>query len=162
MGMAKSSGIEKALFHTIVSIIFKRAVFTTLKKQEVKQMKKQILTLLIILLVVSICYSPVKLMAAPFYKGKTIRLVVGSAPGGGYDRWARLIARHMPKYIPGKPNIIIQNIPGATSIVAANYLYNIAKPDGLTFGAVQRGLPFAQLLQKKGVKFDLRKFSWIG
>jgi len=125
-------------------------------------MKKQILYLMLVLTAIFATVASGELKAAPYYAGKTIKLVVGSAPGGGYDRWARLVARHMPKYIPGNPTIVIQNIPGATSIVAANYLYNIAKPNGLTFGAVQRGLPFAQLLQKKGVKFDLRKFAWIG
>jgi tripartite-type tricarboxylate transporter receptor subunit TctC len=73
----------------------------------------------------------------PFYKGKTIRLIVGSTPGGFYDRWARLFARYMPKYIPGNPEMIVQNMPGAGSVVAANYVYSVAKPDGLTLGIVQ-------------------------
>ena len=70
--------------------------------------------------------------AAPFYEGKTLRLIVGTSPGGGYDTYARAIARHMAKHIPGKPTIIVQNMPGAGSMIAANYLYNVAKPNGLT------------------------------
>jgi tripartite-type tricarboxylate transporter receptor subunit TctC len=65
-----------------------------------------------------------------FYKGKTIRIIVGFTPGGFYDRWARLLARYMPRYIPGSPEFIVQNVPGAGSIIATNNLYNVAKPDG--------------------------------
>ena len=72
----------------------------------------------------------------PFYKGKSIRLVVGSTPGGFYDRWARMFARYMPKYIAGNTEIVVQNMPGAGSLVAANYVYYVAKPDGLTLGMV--------------------------
>ena len=72
-----------------------------------------------------------------FYKGKSIRLIVGSTPGGFYDRWARFFARYMPKYIPGNPEIAVQNMPAAGSLVAANYVYNVAKPDGLTLRMVQ-------------------------
>lgn len=100
--------------------------------------------------------------AAPYYEGKIVRIVSGSEPGGGYDRMSRLIAKHLPKYIPGKPTLIVENMPGAGSIVAANYIYNVAKPDGLTIGAPQRGIPFAQITKAEGVKFDVTKFSWIG
>ena len=68
------------------------------------------------------------------YEGKTITIIVGYKPGGGYDRYARLIGKHLPKHIPGKPGVIIQNMPGASSVIAANHLYSIAKPDGLTIG----------------------------
>lgn len=101
-------------------------------------------------------------LAAPYYEGKVITIVVGYAPGGGYDRMARLLAKHLSKYIPGNPSIVIQNMPGATSMIAANHLYNIAKADGLTIGSFDRGLPLAQLLKAEGVRFDLTKFSWIG
>jgi len=100
--------------------------------------------------------------AAPYYQGKTITIIVGTNPGGGYDNTARLVARYLPRYLPGKPTVIIQNMPGAGHIIAANYLFNIAKPDGLTIGTFNRGLPFAQLSKTKGIKFDLRKFVWIG
>ena len=67
-----------------------------------------------------------------FYNGKTVRILVGATPGGFYDRWARLLARYIPKYIPGNPNFVVQNMPGAGSVVVANYTYHMAKPDGLT------------------------------
>jgi tripartite-type tricarboxylate transporter receptor subunit TctC len=72
--------------------------------------------------------------AAPFYEGKTIRIIVGTSPGGGYDTYTRLIARHFGKYIPGNPTIIVDNMPGAGGLVSANHLFKIAKPDGLTIG----------------------------
>lgn len=100
--------------------------------------------------------------AAPYYEGKTITIIVGYNAGGGYDRVARLLAKYLPEYIPGKPTVLVQNMPGADSMIAANHLYTIAKPDGLTFGTFNRGLPFAQLLKAQGVKFDMEKFSWIG
>lgn len=100
--------------------------------------------------------------AAPYYEGKTIRLIVGNSPGGGYDRLARLFAKHLPKYIPGRPTVIVENMPGGATIIAANYIYNVAKPNGLTLGALGRGLPFAQLLKAEGVKFDMAKYAWIG
>ena len=101
-------------------------------------------------------------LAAPYYEGKVIKIIVGYSPGGGYDRIARLIAKHIPKHIPGKPKFIVENMPGANSIIAANYLYNIAKPDGLTIGSIDRSTSFAQLLKAEGVRFDNTKYSWIG
>jgi tripartite-type tricarboxylate transporter receptor subunit TctC len=89
-------------------------------------------------------------------------MIVGFGPGGGYDRNGRLMAKYLPKYIPGKPTIVVENKEGAASIVAANYLYNVPKPDGLTFGVVIKGLPYAQMRKVEGVKFDLRKFTWLG
>lgn len=72
----------------------------------------------------------------PFYEGKTVRIVVGFTSGGFYDRWSRLLARYVPKYIPGNPEMIVQNMPGAGGLVAANHVYSVAKPDGLTLGMV--------------------------
>ena len=77
---------------------------------------------------------------APFYQGKTIRIIVGFTAGGLYDQYARILARHMPKYIPGNPNIIVQNMPGAGSLTATNYVYGVVKPDGLTVGMVGSGI----------------------
>lgn len=102
------------------------------------------------------------LAAAPFYEGKTLTIVVGYSPGGGYDKIARLIAKHLPKHIPGKPTVLVENMPGAGSLIATNYLFNKAQPDGLTIGTFNRGLPFAQLLKEEGARFDMRKFAWIG
>jgi tripartite-type tricarboxylate transporter receptor subunit TctC len=98
----------------------------------------------------------------PFYQGKTIRLVIGSSAGGGYDQWARLTARYLGKYIPGNPEVVPQNMPGAGGVVAANYIYGIAKPDGLTLGAFNPALYFDQLVGRPEVKFDWAKFIWIG
>ena len=99
---------------------------------------------------------------ANFYQGKTIRIVVGSTTGGGYDLWARVLARYYGKYIPGNPTILVQNMPGAASIVATNYLYNVAKPDGLTLGALLPAIYFDQLVGRKEVQFDFAKIPWIG
>ena len=98
----------------------------------------------------------------PFYQGKTIKLVVGSSTGGGYDLWARLLARHYGKHIRGNPEIVVQNVPGAGSVVAANQIYNLAKPDGLTLGAILPALYFDQLVGRSEIKFDWVKFTWIG
>ncbi|MBI2348793.1 MAG: hypothetical protein HYV05_09095 [Deltaproteobacteria bacterium] len=84
----------------------------------------------------------------PFYKGKTVRIVVGFAPGGGFDTYSRVLARHMGRHIPGGPTIIVDNMPGAASLVSANHVYKVAKPDGLTIGHFIGGLFLQQLLQK--------------
>jgi tripartite-type tricarboxylate transporter receptor subunit TctC len=96
------------------------------------------------------------------YAGKTITIVCGYKTGGGYDRVARLLARYLPKYLPGSPTVIVQNMPGANSLIAADYVYNAAKPDGLTIGTFNRNLPIAQLTHVSGVKFDMTRFAWIG
>jgi len=98
----------------------------------------------------------------PFYHGKTITIVVATTAAGGYDLWARLTARHIGKHIPGNPSIVVQNMPGGGNIVGANYVYGIAKPDGLTLGAVNPALYFDQLVGRSEVKFDWAKFNWIG
>src|SRR6478736_7949505 len=96
------------------------------------------------------------------FAGKTITIIVGYKPGGGYDATARLLARHLPNHIPGKPTVIVQNMPGGNSIIGANHMYNVAKPDGLTIGTFNRNLPIAQLTKVQGVKYDMLKFAWIG
>ena len=98
----------------------------------------------------------------PFYQGKTIRIIVGFTAGGLYDQYARILARHMPKYIPGNPNIIVQNMPGAGSLTATNYVYGVAKPDGLTLGMIGSGIYLDQLLERKEAQFDMRKLNYIG
>jgi tripartite-type tricarboxylate transporter receptor subunit TctC len=99
---------------------------------------------------------------ASFYQGKTVRIIVGLAPGGGYDLYARTIARHMGKHIPGHPSLVVENMTGAGSIISANYLYKIAKPDGLTLGHYLGGIALQQLLGKSGIEFDALKFKYIG
>jgi tripartite-type tricarboxylate transporter receptor subunit TctC len=115
------------------------------------------------LLLFFLCFSPAaSAQAEPFYKGKTIRIMVGSTAGGFYDRWARLFAKHMGKHIPGQPEIIAQNMPGAGSVIATNHVFNVAKPDGLTVVMPLNSVYVDQLAGRKEVQFDLRKFHWIG
>ena len=100
--------------------------------------------------------------AAPFYEGKTIRVVVGTSPGGGYDTYTRVIARHFGKHIPGNPAVIVDNMPGAGGLLSANYLYKVARPDGLTIGHFVGGQFLQQLLARPGIEFDAQKFEYIG
>jgi len=97
-----------------------------------------------------------------FYEGKTIRLIVGFTAGGGYDAYTRTIGRHMGKHIPGNPVMIVENMPGAGSMISANYVYKAAKPDGLTIGHFIGGLFLQQLLGKPGIEFDAAKFQYVG
>ena len=99
---------------------------------------------------------------APFYQGKTIRVIVGTPPGNLYDLWARLIVAHMGKHIPGNPEFIVQNMPGAGHVVAANHLYSMVKPDGLTLtGSIIPSLYLNQLIGRSEIQFDWAKFTWI-
>ena len=97
-----------------------------------------------------------------FFENKTIKLVLGFSPGGISDLWGRALARAMSQTLSGRPNIILQNMPGAGSMTAANYIYSVAKPDGLTVGFVTPGLYFNQLTEMREVQFDWAKFTWIG
>ncbi len=99
---------------------------------------------------------------ADFYKGRQITIIVASSTGGGYDLQGRLFARHMGEQLPGKPTMIVQNMPGAGGLTAANNLYNLAPKDGSVIGVVQRGVLTAKLTSPGGVRFDLEKFGWIG
>ena len=100
--------------------------------------------------------------AQSFYEGKTVRIIVGLAPGGGFDTYARVIARHMGKHIPGNPSFVVENMPGAGSLISANHIYRVAKPDGLTIGKFNGSLMLGQALGQPGVEFDARKFEFIG
>src|ERR671919_636111 len=100
--------------------------------------------------------------AQNYYTGKTIRIVVGFSAGGGFDTYARAIARHMGKHIPGQPAIVVENMTGAGSLIAANHVFKVAKPDGLTIGHFIGGLFLGQVLGQKGIEFDARKFEFIG
>jgi len=97
-----------------------------------------------------------------FYKGKNIRIIVGFAAGGGFDTYSRVIARHMGKFIPGNPSISVENMTGAGSLITANHVYKVAKPDGLTIGHFIGGLIMQQVMGGSGIEFDARKFEWIG
>lgn len=107
-------------------------------------------------------FTPTAWAQTPFYQGKTITVVAGVSAGSAYDLYARLMAQFMGKYIPGNPSFIVQNMTGAGSIIGANYVYNVSKPDGLTIGAIQPSIYFNQLMKQKEVKYDWAKFGWIG
>jgi tripartite-type tricarboxylate transporter receptor subunit TctC len=100
--------------------------------------------------------------ADEFYKGKTIRFIVGYAPGGGYDTYTRAIARYIGRHVPGTPASVVENMEGAGSLLAANYMFNKANPDGLTVGNFNSGMVTQQALGSRGVRFDAPKFGWIG
>ncbi|MDE2477033.1 MAG: hypothetical protein KGO48_18395 [Alphaproteobacteria bacterium] len=119
---------------------------------------------------VSLLIAPVLVVAVSpahaaddFYRGKTVQVIVGFSPGGGYDLYARALARHIGKHLPGNPSVNVQNMPGAGSLKAANYLYNVAPKDGTVFGTFDRGLPMERLLGRvEGENFDATRFTWIG
>ena len=100
--------------------------------------------------------------AASFYAGKNIGVIVGFGPGGGYDLYARLLARYYGAHIPGKPNVIVQNMPGAGGVNAANFVYNTAAKDGTVIAGVNQGAALFQQLGGKGAQYDASKFRWIG
>ena len=118
----------------------------------------------------TVSYSLLILMAwcadsgaqAPLFQGKTIRIVVGYPAGSTHDSWARLVGPYLTKYLPGNPSVIVQNMPGAGSVVAANYVYAVTKPDGLSLAVLNAALYFDQLLKRNEVQFDWSKFAWIG
>jgi tripartite-type tricarboxylate transporter receptor subunit TctC len=116
-------------------------------------MKKPSISAVAVLVIASL-YISLGRAQEPFYKGKTITILAGTGAGNVYDIFARLFARHLGKHIPGNPDIIVQNMPGAASMIAANHLTNVTKPDGLTIGAIFIGRP--------EVKFDWSKFIWLG
>src|SRR5918999_5603467 len=103
-------------------------------------------------------WSSLAFAQTPYYAGKTITIVAGTKAGDVYDLYARMFAQYMPKYIPGNPNIIVQNMPGAGSMIAANFVYNVSNPDGLTIGAIFPALYFDQVVQRAEVKYDWREF----
>lgn len=105
----------------------------------------------------SIAQSP-----AEFYKDKKLNMIIGFGPGGGYDAWARLVAKHMGKHLPGNPTFVPQNVPGAGSITAANNIYSVAPKDGTTIGIIARDAPLAPLTGAEGSRFDALKFTWLG
>ncbi|MBX9740701.1 MAG: hypothetical protein K2X62_11535 [Beijerinckiaceae bacterium] len=99
---------------------------------------------------------------ADFYKGKQISLIVPSGVGGGYDLYSRFLARYFGRFVPGKPTVVVKNMPGAGGIVAANHIYTVAAPDGLTIGSFQNTITLNQLGKMPSVKYDVRKIAWLG
>ena len=125
-------------------------------------MVSRFLRIVMLSALVLVLVPSLSLGADDFFKGKTIRFVVGFSPGGGFDTYTRLIARHFGKNVPGNPRTVVQNRTGAGSMIAANYIYAKAKPDGLTIGNWIGPLVLQHVLGKKGIKFDGRKFNWLG
>ena len=116
---------------------------------------------LAILIVFSI-KGPSVFAQMPFYQGKTVQVRVGFAAGGAFDVWARVIANHLGRFVPGNPTFVVQNMTGGGSMIAANYIYGVAKPDGLTLGVVSPAMYIEQATGKKEVQYDWSKFSFIG
>jgi tripartite-type tricarboxylate transporter receptor subunit TctC len=100
--------------------------------------------------------------AQDFYQGKTLDIIVSSPPGDSYDTFSRLVGRHIGQHLPGRPPVIVRNMPGAAGIVAANHLYNVAPKDGTTIGMLDQSIYEAQLFQTSGLKADVRKMNWVG
>lgn len=123
-------------------------------------MKKNIFVMAISVLAAALAASAYA--AAPYYEGKTVRLIVAFAPGGGFDTYSRALGRHLGKHIPGNPTVVVDNMTGAGGIVHANYMFKQAKPDGLTIGNNIGGLFMQQIMGAKGIEFDGRKFEYIG
>ncbi len=115
-----------------------------------------------ILAAATLLWSATTTIAAEDFKGKQVKVIVGSGTGGGYDGHARLLGRHMGRHIPGNPTFIVQNMPGAGSLAAANHIYNIAPKDGTVFGTTHRFVPIMPLLEMDGAKFDASKFTYLG
>ncbi|MGY9004827.1 MAG: Bug family tripartite tricarboxylate transporter substrate binding protein [Alphaproteobacteria bacterium] len=100
--------------------------------------------------------------AAPNFKGKKVSIIVGSGAGGGYDTYSRTLARHWGQHVPGNPKFLVKNRPGAGSVVATNFIYNVAKQDGTVVGGVQRNIPFLPIFGQKGPQYDPVKINWLG
>jgi tripartite-type tricarboxylate transporter receptor subunit TctC len=125
-------------------------------------MPRRLFAVLIVLVVLILAGTGRPAVAQSFYEGKTIRIIVGLAPGGGFDTYARVIARHLGKHVPGNPTLVVENMPGAGSLIAANHIYRVAKPDGLTVAKFNGPLMMGQVLGQPGIEFDARKFEFIG
>src|SRR5262245_15362187 len=110
----------------------------------------------------SACFDSSAFAQDQFYAGKQIKLITHVGPASGYSVWARLVAAHLGRHIPGTPSIIVQSMPGGGGIRAANYLYAMASKDGLELGAVNRLVPTLSIMESSGVKFDSARFGWLG
>jgi tripartite-type tricarboxylate transporter receptor subunit TctC len=125
-------------------------------------MKKLVTTVSISLFVLAVRAPAAAQTAEEFYKGKQLHFVVGTAAGQEYDLWARLIGRHLVRHVPGKPTLIVENMPGAGHIIATNYLFNVAPRDGTVFGMVSRNMTDAAVMKLPNVRYDPARFNWLG
>lgn len=112
--------------------------------------------------IVTLAWSPVAAQTEGFYKGKTVTIVTSTGPGGGYDLIARVISRHMPRHLLGQPTMIVQNMPGGGNVLATNHMYTIAPKDGTMIAVINNAIPLHQVLDGRGVRYDVRKFNWLG
>ena len=125
-------------------------------------MYEMFLRSLVILLAGMVSFESAQVWAGELYEGKTVQFIVGASPGGGFDTYTRAVARHFGAHLPGKPAVIVENKPGAGGLVAANSIFTMEDPDALTIGILNPGHLVRQSLGDKNIKFDGRKFSWIG
>ncbi|HXV80363.1 MAG TPA: tripartite tricarboxylate transporter substrate-binding protein [Candidatus Binatia bacterium] len=125
-------------------------------------MYKMFLRSLVILLAGMVSFESAQVWAGELYEGKTVQFIVGASPGGGFDTYTRAVARHFGAHLPGKPAVIVENKPGAGGLVAANSIFTMDDPDALTIGILNPGHLVRQSLGDKNIRFDGRKFSWIG
>ncbi len=123
-------------------------------------MKRLVVFLTVVVLLAFVCVT--SHAAAPYYQGKTLRVTVGFSAGGGFDLWARVVARHLGKHIPGNPTVIVENVTGAGGLIQVNQLFKATKPDGLTLGHINGGLILGQMMDQPGYDFDPQKFIYIG
>ena len=106
--------------------------------------------------------EPAPASAQDFYRGKQLKLIVGTSSGQDYDLWARLIGRHITRHIPGQPSLVVENMPGAGHIVATNHLFNLAPHDGTAIGMVSRGMTDAAIMKVRNIRFEPGRFNWLG
>jgi tripartite-type tricarboxylate transporter receptor subunit TctC len=142
--------------------LLKLPLFAWCNRSKVQKFKVHTIVLLATFELLNILNLEPAFAQTPFYRGKSIRIIVGYQPGDNHDQWARTYARFLGKHIPGNPEFVVQNMPGAGSMIAANHVYNVTKPDGLTLGAIGGALIMAQITGRKEVQFDWPKFTWIG
>lgn len=127
-----------------------------------KHTAKAMLPALLISLCAGMTVRAQEASEAQFYKGKTVTIITSTGPGGGYDLVARLVARYMPRHLPGTPSMIVQNMPGGGNIVATNFMYEVAAKDGTAIAVINNAVPLNQVLDSRNVRFDASKFNWIG
>ena len=125
-------------------------------------MKPRCLSLSAAIVGLTLCGATSTLAQEPFYKGKTIRMIVGTSAGGGFDTYTRTLTRHFGKHVPGQPAIVVENMPGAGHLIAANHMYKVAKPDGLTLGHFHGGWFLYELFKRPGIEFEATKFEFLG
>jgi tripartite-type tricarboxylate transporter receptor subunit TctC len=125
-------------------------------------MNNRLVSCYVAILVGLLVSQPSALAQDSFYRGKTIRMIVGTSAGGGFDTYTRTIARHFGKHVPGQPAIVVENMPGAGHLIAANHMYKVAKPDGLTIGHFHGGWFLYQLFKRPGIEFDATQFELLG